>query len=189
MCRKHLLYTNGCTAHKAEAPRGEAWQEMTFSLAGNGLGAAGDWVPRGTSLSVANASGGRVLDLDRVAVRDAEGRDLLRNADFADGSHFWFFSSDRHHLPWHAKSLPLHYFVEQGWLGLVAFVLIFSAAMFRLVFGRGSAHPLAPAVAGGLVGVAVVGVFDSLVDAPRTGFLLFSLLFVGLGLRGRGDGT
>jgi len=60
-------------------------------------------------------------------------------------------------------------------------------AIARLSFGRGRDHPLAPAIVGALVGFAVVGAFDSLLDAPRIGFIFFTLLLVGLGLRALPD--
>ena len=60
--------------------------------------------------------------------------ELLGNGDFQHGNDRWFFTSDRHHLPWHAKNLWLHVYFEQGVLGL----LIFSALLvFALLLGAG----------------------------------------------------
>jgi hypothetical protein len=132
---------------------------------------------------LANGSSGRLLDVDDVSLTDAEGRTLIANGDFTAGAERWFFTSDRHHLPWHAKNMWLHYLVEQGWLGVVAFTLLCLAAMFRVTVGRAAGHPLGPALAGGLLGIFVVGAFDSLVDAPRLALLLFMTLFVALGIR------
>jgi len=102
---------------------------------------------------------------------------------FAQGADHWFFTSDRHHLPWHAKNLWLHFFVEQGWLGLVAFSLLCAAAVWRLTLGRGAGHPLAPPLLGGLTAFFIVGAFDSLVDAPRLAMLALLVMFVALGIR------
>jgi tellurite resistance protein TehA-like permease len=95
----------------------------------------------------------------------------------------WFFSSDRHHLPWHMKNAALHVLFEQGLLGLALLGSAVALVLARLSFGRGRDHPLAPAIVAALIGFATVGAFDSLLDAPRIGFIFFTLLLLGLGLR------
>jgi hypothetical protein len=183
VCRKHLLYTNECAGKDLQVPGGPDWQTLEFALDGKRLGGGGGWLPRMTVFSVANAGRGRVLDVDDISVLDARGRSLLDNGDFSAASDLWFFSSDRHHLPWHAKNLWLHYFVEQGMLGAVAFSMLCLGALHRVTFGRAASHALAPPVAGALVGFFAVGMFDSLLDAPRLALLAFLLMFLALGLR------
>jgi hypothetical protein len=39
----------------------------------------------------------------RLAIIRQSGKDLVRNGDFSDGMHRWFFSTDSH-LAWHAKN-------------------------------------------------------------------------------------
>lgn len=183
LCRKHLLYDGGCSVAELSVPAGAEWTELTLMLPAGGLGDAG-LLPRMTMFSLANADS-HVLDVDDVSLIDAQGRSLLRNGDFAAGSDFWFFSSDRHHLPWHAKNLWLHYFIEQGILGLAAFSVMFALALYRVTLGRARRDELALPLAAGLIAFGVVGLFDSLVDAPRMSVLLFLLLFLALGLRHR----
>jgi hypothetical protein len=77
----------------------------------------------------------------------------------------------------------LHYLIEQGWFGLLAFTALCLIALYRVLFGRASGHPLAPALAGALIGVFVVGAIDSLVNAPRMALILFLVLFVALAIR------
>jgi O-antigen ligase len=95
----------------------------------------------------------------------------------------WFFSTDRHHMPWHAKSLIVHLLFEQGLLGLGLAGLMVTAALWRCTVGHARNHPLAPALAGSLLGFVVVGLFDSLVDAPRVAFLFWCVCLLALGLR------
>lgn len=185
VCRKHLLYAAGCTAGGIKVPKGAVWTTQQLLLRPAKLGGAGPWLPRVTVFSIANDSRA-LLEVDELSLVDARGRELLDNGDFARGADRWFFSSDRHHLPWHAKNLWLHYFVEQGWLGLVAFSLLCVAAVWRLSFGGAAAHPLAPPLLAGLTAFFIVGAFDSLVDAPRLAVLGFLVLFTALGLRARG---
>ncbi|MDP1532160.1 MAG: hypothetical protein Q8L92_01115, partial [Rubrivivax sp.] len=57
-----------------------------------------------------------------------------------------------------------------------------------VVVGRARDHALAPALAAALVGFLVVGLFDSLLDAPRVAFLFQLLALVALSLPGRTPG-
>lgn len=183
ICRKHLLYTVECTGREMQVAGGDAWQRVELAFDKEGLGWGGNWLPRLTVFSVANGSRGRRLEVDDLALIDAHGRSLLANGDFTAASDFWFFSSDRHHLPWHAKNLWLHYAVEQGLIGLLAFSALSLAALFRVTFGGAARHMLAPPLAGAMVGFFAVGAFDSLLDAPRLTLLASLMFFMALGLR------
>jgi hypothetical protein len=90
------------------------------------------------------------------------------------------------HLPWHAKSLPVHLLVEEGILGLAAVALLVLAALWRLVAGKARDHVLAPALAAAVMGFLVVGLIDSLFDMPRVAWLFHVLLLVTFSLRGPG---
>jgi hypothetical protein len=118
-----------------------------------------------------------------LSLQGRDGRELLRNASFGEGLAHWFFTSDRHHLPWHAKRLPLHAYFEQGAVGLLLGMALWGVALARVSWGHAAAHPVAPAIAGALLGFALVGLFDSLVDAARLAFLYGTLVTLGLGLR------
>lgn len=183
VCHKLLLYSRGCTETVIRVPRGDDWSAHELTL-------PGDDVPAGRSawsgpnvFSIINGTRAQVLDIDGISVTDARGQELLANREFVAGTQRWFFSSDHHHLPWHAKNLWLHYYVEQGWIGLFAFLALSVGACVRLALGNARCHPLAIPVLAGLIGFQVVGVFDSLVDAPRLALPFFLLIFLALGLR------
>jgi len=118
-----------------------------------------------------------------------QGRDLIANGDFERGGDDWFFKAGDH-LPWHVKNLWVHLLFEQGWVGLVLFNAILILGLARLARagwrGEGRAYVLLAALAGMLT----VGMFDSLLDAPRLAALLCLLMLVGLGptLLAAGDG-
>lgn len=180
-CRKHLLYAQGCTIKGLRVPSSE-WQHFETVLDKGDLGLAGR-PPRPTVFSLAAASNGGTVDIARVSLVDARGIELLDNGSFSAGGDFWFFSSDMFHLPWHAENLWLHYWVEQGWFGVVAFTLFGLVALWRVSVGRAAHHPLAPALAGALLAFFSVGAFSSLIDAPRLTTFAFMLMLLALGLQ------
>lgn len=186
VCEKNLLYPENCagkTVLLKQDEEGGGWQTQEFKL-GSVPALGGDWwAPRFVTFSMALDTRGARVDIAHVALRDAQGRQLLSNGDFNREMAHWFFSSDRHHLPWHLKNAALHVLFEQGLLGLTLLGGAYALALLRLSFGRGRDHPLAPAIVAALIGFGVVGAFDSLLDAPRIGFVFFMLLLLGLGLR------
>lgn len=194
ICEKNLIYPDNCSGTnvllkpqqapedgKEAAPGG--WQTSQIKI-GPVRALGGDWwAPRFVTFSMALDTRGARVDISRIAMQDAQGRALLKNGDFNREMAHWFFSSDRHHLPWHIKNVALHVLFEQGLVGLALMSAAYLLALARLSFGRGRDHPLAPAIVAALIGFGVVGAFDSLLDAPRIGFLFFTLLLLGLGLR------
>jgi hypothetical protein len=200
ICEKNLIYPDNCTSIeqllKPQRPAAPAegapaaantgmgeWQTSQFQL-GPVPALGGDWwAPRFVTFSMALDTRGARVDIDRIAMQDAQGRQLLSNGDFNREMARWFFSSDRHHLPWHIKNAALHVLFEQGLVGLALLGGAYLLALVRLSFGRGRDHPLAPAIVAALIGFGAVGAFDSLLDAPRIGFIFFTLLLLGLGLR------
>lgn len=193
ICEKNLLYPDHCfgiePTLKPQRPEGAAadspgtWQTAQYKL-GPVPALGGDWwAPRFVTFSMALDTRGARVDISRIAMQDSQGRQLLVNGDFNREMAHWFFSSDRHHLPWHIKNAALHVLFEQGLLGLALLGGAYLLALARLTFGRGRDHPLAPAIVAALIGFGVVGAFDSLLDAPRIGFIFFALLLLGLGLR------
>lgn len=192
ICEKNLIYPDNCSTVQpllkpqrpegADAGMGE-WQTTQVKL-GPVSALGGDWwAPRFVTFSMALDTRGARVDIGRIAMQDAQGRQLILNGDFNREMAHWFFSSDRHHLPWHIKNAALHVLFEQGLVGLALLGSAYLLTLIRLSFGRGRDHPLAPAIVAALIGFGTVGAFDSLLDAPRIGFIFFTLLLLGLGLR------
>ncbi len=184
VCEKHLLYNETCllkqTFVKAQP---SAWDTVTVDL-GSSRPMGGEWyAPRLIAFSVAVETPGAAVEIAEMQLVDSRGKPLLKNGDFGAELAHWFFSSDRHHMPWHIKQMALHVWFEQGLAGLGLLGLMVGLTLVRLSVGRGRGHELAPAVAAGLLGFLVVGLFDSLLDAPRMAFLFYLLTLLGLGLR------
>ncbi|MFG6489661.1 hypothetical protein ACG04R_23495 [Roseateles sp. BYS78W] len=193
ICEKNLIYPDRCSsvepllkpvrAEGQPETGASAWQTSKITL-GAVPALGGDWwAPRFVTFSMALDTRGARVDIARIAMQDSQGRQLLANGDFNREMARWFFSSDRYHLPWHIKNVALHVLFEQGLVGLALLGGAYALALVRLSFGRGRDHPLAPAIVAALIGFGTVGAFDSLLDAPRIGFLFFTLLLLGLGLR------
>ncbi len=116
------------------------------------------------------------IDIDNVHLQTPAGQDLLRNGDFSRGLDRWLFSTDGH-LQWHTKSLVFGVLFDQGWFGLLALGALTILAMARATRRMLSGEVAAGVSLAALSSFMVVGVFDTLLDAPRYLFLLLALLF------------
>ena len=188
ICEKHLLYNADCMAGGINVVPGDGgWQTLKVRLGGRLL-SSGPWPAPGPavfSVAVGNADGHvEIASLDAV---DHTGRRLLADGNFSQGTARWFFSSDRSHLPWHAKNLLLGVLVDQGAFGVLGFAVLVLTASWRVSFGAARRHALAPALAGAIIGFLTVGAFDTLFDAPRVGLLFYLLTVIALCLPGQGS--
>ncbi|MCU6501621.1 hypothetical protein LPN04_27880 [Rugamonas sp. A1-17] len=182
LCERQLLYPQGCIALPLrQIPLAPTWQRYQFRLSSGVLGQSG----RRVQLELATEGDQAMLDLDNISLRrQADQHELVRNGAFSALNDYWFFSSDRYHLPWHIKNLGLNLYFEMGWPGLLAYVGLLGSAGAELLrrssAGNEKALPLALLAA--LVAFQMVGLFDSLLDVPRI-TLLFMLLLCASALR------
>lgn len=188
VCEKHLLYNNACLIEKIEvkaaAPGGPEWQSLSAVLDGERNPSRGSlWAPKLIMFSVGVYTNGAVAEVDNLKLLDSTGTNLLSNGDFSRDMAQWFFTSDRHHMPWHIKSMFMHVFFDQGVVGLVLWLTLTAGALWRVSCGNARHHTLSPAIAGSLLGFAVVGLFDSLLDVPRLAALYYLLVLVALVLQ------
>jgi hypothetical protein len=182
---KQLLYPGSTVNVTFNVPAGNQWSALEGRL-GNGELDGGKWyAPSITTFSVAVRTLGKRIDVDDIELIDASGRSVLRNNGFERGGDYWFYTSDRVHLPWHAKSIFIHLLVENGIFGLAVMSLALLVAAWRLIFGKAAAAPLAPALVAAFTGFLAVGLFDSLLDVPRVACVFLFLLGVSLSLRPR----
>lgn len=185
VCEKHLLYNAACQIRQHWlAPAGAQWQAVEVQLSGDMLSAGSWYAPRLIVFSIGVGSPGSRIEVDDLSLTDDRGTELLVNGNFERGLARWFSSSDRHHLPWHAKNLVVHLLFEQGLLGALAVALLVTAALWRITLGAARGHALAPPLAAAMVGLLTVGLVDSLLDIPRVAFVAWLLLLVALALPG-----
>jgi hypothetical protein len=187
ICEKWLLYPVACVQDGLVTTVASGdWQHFEKTFNSRGLGQSQWFGKRPVHLSISSEKAGTYVDVDNVALFDGVGRNLIRNGDFSDGHAWWYFSSDRHHLPWHAKNMLLHLLFEQGWLGLVLVSLLFLYALCEFARRALRGDLLATAPLAALAGLLVVGMFDSLLDVPRLTLLIYLLLFLSLVPTGTG---
>jgi hypothetical protein len=117
------------------------------------------------------------LDVTAVRLRTALGDELLANGDFAKGMDHWFFATDKD-PPWQLHSLPVAVLFDQGWLGVLAWsaLALVGLGSGALALWRGEA--LVAAALPALLGFAVSGALNTLIDAPRFLWLLLVLLWL-----------
>jgi hypothetical protein len=184
-CPRNVLlfdrYTPQCVADYLPAPTPE-WQPFTFRFNSGALNRFGPLdLPATLVFYNGRNRGGGLVDYTGLTLRPAEaGADapnLVANGDFSKGIDRWFMVSDFNHLPWHTKNIFLNMLFEQGLFGLLAFT-----ALLGLGLGRGAAAALGGSAAGAvlaatLAGLAVVGLFGTMVDNPTVALAIYHTLF------------
>lgn len=183
VCERQLLYRKNCIATKPPTIAHDSlWHHYKVAFNSQNLGVT-SWPWRAPiqiefAIEGANAS----LDIDNISLRDNLGNELIRNGSFHDGSDYWFFSSDHHHLPWHIKNFTFNIYFELGWLGVIALYSLLLYAIIKLICFSRDGQILSISLLAALCGFLVVGLTDSLLDVPRLG-LLFFLILIGCALR------
>ena len=180
LCERWLLYPRSCQHLKLRPEKGETgWQhyEGTVTARFTPHWLAGQ-AP--VQLQVASESSSGALDVDNVSVREiGSGRELIANGSFSRAHDYWFFSSDRNHMPWHVKNLALNTVFELGWVGAAVAALLLLAAVARLLQGALAGQQLSAVFLAALAGAMMVGLFDSITDVPRLATLLVLLVLAG----------
>jgi hypothetical protein len=186
VCEKQLLNSRQCAWMTFSLPGDGQWHRYSREFSSLEVGAR-DWLHRPpVELFLFNPDKATVVAVDNLRLSDPEGRDLLCNGDFSRGGDCWFFKTHSH-LPWHIKNVWVHVLFEQGWFGLLAFTGLTALALYRLARAGWRGHRLAWTWLASLVGLFSVGLFDSLLDAPRLSALLVALLLLGAGYRWEGQ--
>jgi len=187
LCEKQLLNSRQCEWMSFDVPGDGQWHRMTRDFSSAQVGKA-SWLDRPpVELFFYHPGKAGVVDVDNVRLVGPDGKDVLCNGNFSAGGDCWFFKTHSH-LPWHIKNVWVHVWFEQGWLGLLAFAGLTLAAVVRLAREGWRGHRLAWAWLASLAGLLTVGMFDSLLDAPRLATLLVALLLLGVGYDWRPPG-
>lgn len=181
VCEKHLLYSAVCAIGVAVIkPTNNSWEFQEIQLSRPDMRGGPWYAPRFTTFSFGIANEGEAAELDEIALVSYEGVNFLNNGDFSDEMKNWFFSSERDHLPWHAKNIWLNILFDQGLFGLAVFLVVTISALSSLILGSARQNELAPYITSGIFGFLVVGLFDSLTDVPRLSFIYYFLVIYAL---------
>lgn len=173
LCEKSMLTSTQCAiwlGGPLSVKANNTWSRFEFKLKSNELGAGSFLTQRPAKLSFFT-NGNETVDIDNIKLTSTTGNDLINNGDFSKNMDRWFFSTDEH-LAWHIKSLPVSVLFDQGWFGLLAFCLFLTTSLIKSA-RQTMAGNVEPGIAlAALIGFLVVGIFDTLIDAPRFLFLL-----------------
>lgn len=186
LCEKDLVQSRACGIARLGFPADGDWHRVERALTLPVNRQAG-FPPRPLrfTLFLGGRGDGRV-DVDELSLRDAAGRELLRNGGFDQASAHWLYSSDEH-LVWHMKNLWLQVWFEQGLTGVAASAALLLAGLAGAWRGWRGRHPMFLAVGLALLAFQGVGLVDSVIDSPRflQLYLSLALLAAALGLRQR----
>ena len=107
------------------------------------------------------------------------GEKLLHDGDFAAGSRHWYFTTD-HLWPWRVENQWLEIWLDQGWLGLLAFVVLTLAAFGRWLKGAVQGRFEDACLLASLAGVLTIGVLSTVFWSPRLSLLFYLILLLGV---------
>jgi len=181
LCERNLIFASNfmanCAAQSLRIPvTGEAFSSVSVDLSSARVGSRPPWARWPTLLYLKNLQGGTVLDVRAV---DLLGGDQggLRNGRFRAGTEHWFFYNDFAHLPWHVKNTPLQVWFETGWLGLAAFLAALYTGLVR-ASRLAAGEPLLAGLGSAIIGLMLIGIFGTPMDAARVSWLFFFFLAV-----------
>lgn len=178
ICEKQMLNSRACVWQSIDVPADGDWHRHARDILSPEVGRGNPLNRPPVELFLYNAGQSGVMDVDNLRLLDESGHDLLCNGDFSRGGDCWFFKTHSH-LPWHIKNVWVHLVFEQGWIGAVLFMVLVLVAVVRLLKAGWQGNRLAWAVLASLAGLLTVGLFDSLLDAPRLAMLLMAWVLLG----------
>ncbi len=181
-CEVWMLTSANCTNNSTEIrPPDGQWQTWTTTIHTGQVGSGrhvGGWLferPTKFILYTSNAQSTRI-DVTDLSLRDVQGRELLRNGDFARGADHWFWSEDGH-WQWHTANLAVNILFDQGWLGLFAVAMLLIITLARLASQIGRDDPLSAIYLAAIIGFVVTGMTVSTFDQPRLALAFYLLCF------------
>lgn len=182
LCEKTVLYSRDCVWDQTALNRPPGnWQRYGNGIDISSLGQT-RFGQRPIKFALHLARAEAPVDIDNVRLLDAFGNNLIVNGDFERGSARWLFTVDNY-WPWHVENIFVHMWFEQGWLGVAALLMWCAWAMIALARRTLAGERFSLAVLAGISGFLIVGLFSSLLDAPRLMLLLFLTVMVGAAFR------
>ncbi len=175
VCHKWMLYSTRCIWQSvAVGDTGGAWRSFSTSFTSHPRGGLRHAL-RPVKLSLFSEAEGTLVDLDDVSLRADDGRELLKNGGFGDGTDHWYFASDNY-LPWHLENTWLQVGFEQGLAGLAAFAALVGAAVAALGRRLRAGERHAPVLAAALAAFLALSMLSSVFDFPRIAMIVYLLL-------------
>ena len=120
-----------------------------------------------------------MLEVDSVSLRGPDGREILQNGDFEQGGRYWFYAVDRYES-YRAENQWLEVYLDQGWFGLLSFVMLLGTALVPLSIRAVRGALAEAACLAALLGVLIVGIWSTVFWSPRIATLFYLILLLGL---------
>ena len=153
LCAKWLLYSADCATAGLAGPVAEQWNDASADFPETALAPLRHVgrVKRPIELSFAFPRG-QTVDIAGVSLRDAAGRELLANGDFADGTAHWQFTDDDHPAGG-IMDFCLLLLCVGGVVGVAAFAAVMVAAGAGALAAVGRGEAMGAPVVASLLGV------------------------------------
>ncbi|MDS4068295.1 MAG: VanZ family protein, partial [Candidatus Competibacter sp.] len=178
VCEKHIIQSYECEHFSMNLPPGGEWREQEFAFNSGNMG-TGPWYARRVLTASLAHGGGGLLEVDSVSLRGPDGREILQNGDFEQGGRYWFYAVDRYES-YRAENQWLEVYLDQGWFGLLSFVMLLGTALVPLSI-RAVRGALAEATClAAVLGALIVGIWSTVFWSPRIATLFYLILLLGL---------
>jgi len=183
VCERHLIYDRRCQwrfiRHTEDTEPGPVVREV--ELFGDTLAPDAALAPwREGFFSVSVLTPGAVVEIQRLELFDAQGRQRLLNPDFRQGPARWLPAAQGHFEPWHADNLYLEVLVERGAIVLAVLLGWFAWTTRSVWRGWQAGEPLAGAWLSTLAAIAALGMLISVTEVPRVAWCWWVTLGLGL---------
>lgn len=184
ICDKQLLYHGKC-ARGTVSLKGQSNEVMDYTIHFKDNPFSTELTDNlmSKTFSLAINKPDTEIAIESIQLSDSRNKNLLDNSDFSKDMQYWFFSSDRHHMPYHVKGLWPMQFFEMGLIGLLLWNLLTIFVCGRQLFTTDNFSNIGSAVAMSLIGLLLVGLFDSVIDGGRMAMLYLILILLAGGIR------
>jgi len=180
ICEKSVLYPYNCVRIPIRIDvAGKEWQHYRAHIETDHFDPPGVLFQRPIKLTLLNNHAFTIVEVDEIRLVNSTGDDVIKNGDFSAGMAHWFFSVNNFEA-WHVENLFLSIIFEQGWVGLVCFILLIGYVLMRNLSQTKQNVMFSCALCASFTAFLCMGVFHSWNDEPRLGFLFYLLLMIGL---------
>jgi len=179
LCSKPMRHSAHCVVNEIEVPGDGVWRRYHREINSGEVGAGSLLTRFSTEIALSNVGSSGLLEIDNVRLLDVDGQDQLCNGRFEAAGDCWLMRT-QHSLPWQIERLWLHLVFEMGWLGLGAFLALAGLALARVVKAAWRGQYLAWVLLASVSGLFGMGLFVSLLDAPRLTMLLMGFILIAL---------
>ena len=156
------------------------WQHLEHSFNSKDLGKnTNSFTSKPTKLVIQNSTQNTILDFNKISLISPQENELVKNGDFSQQMDFWFFTADDH-IPWRTENLLMEILFDQGWLGMISFLLL-SIKIISSLYQNTLKHDLFSSIAlSSIIGFQIIGITDSPFDMPMITLLFFLIYFITL---------